>query len=304
MQRYMLTRRRFFQVGLMTIGGCMFLERTYAGENAMLGITKMIQVEIEKRNCGVELYVNGIPMRKSLLSQPFNSISAHQYLIDGVNEIELVIFPGPTPSQVRIGHYEKDSAGIFAETKLVKYLVDVYPRDTSGELLVKTMWQGESNNKEIFPKIVKAKADLGHMFGRWPWQDAEKLELNKQTTNEIVEYVKAFHKAFTAGDGKQILSLAKMRLDAAYRAYPGADREHESSLFINDVEERKNNPAWKVTPLNPTQFDFRLCAGDRMVEIVNKDWKPTIRGIFEDTGEEYSYRMFLSRINGKFHMVL
>ena len=270
----------------------------------MLGINKMIQVEMEKRNCDVEVYVNGIPMRRSLFSQPFNSITAHQYLIDGANEIELVIFPGSTPSQARLGKQEHDVTGVYAEARLVKYPVGVYPRDPSGEVLTKITWHGQTNEKEVFPKIVSMKSDLGPMFGRWIWQDSEKLVLNKHTMDEITKYVKEFHSAFLKGDGRNILNSGKMRFDAVYRAYPGRNRENDDALDLRDIKERQDNPAWKVTPLNPTQFDFRLCAGNRLVEIVNKDWKPTIRGIFEDTGEEYSYRMFLSRINGKFHMVL
>ena len=300
----MLTRRQFFKWSLLVVGNCVWYKQTLGGEKTMLGINKMIQVEMEKRNCDVEAYVNGIPMWRSLFDQPFNSVSAHEYLIDGVNKLELVVFPGPTPSIARTEQQERDSTGVYAEARLVKYLIDVYPGDQSGEVLTRVVWQGQDNKKEVFPKIVTEKTDLGPMFGRWVWQDAEKLVLNKQTMDEITKYIKNFHQAFSAGDGKFILNLAKMSQDATYRAYPGRDREEDDALDLQDFQKRKENPAWKVSPLNFTQFDFRLCAEDRIVEVINKDWKPTIRGVFQDTGRDYSYSMLLSRINGQFHMVL
>ena len=72
-----------------------------AGAKATLGIDQMIYVEVKKQNCEVELYVNGIPMSRSSTDQPSSSIPVHQYLIDGANEIEIVINPGPTPLQAR-----------------------------------------------------------------------------------------------------------------------------------------------------------------------------------------------------------
>ena len=61
---------------------------------------KMIHVEMEHKNCSAEVYINDIPLDKyDAGDQPFISIPAHEYLIDGINKLELVVNPGPTPSQ-------------------------------------------------------------------------------------------------------------------------------------------------------------------------------------------------------------
>lgn len=275
-----------------------------AGAKAMLGIDQMIYVEVNKENCEVELYVNGIPMRYSSTKQPFASIPAHQFLVDGTNEIELIINPGPTPSQARTTQRELDSTGVQAVARLVKYPVGVYPGDTSGEVLGMVQWQGQNAKKEMFPKILAAKIELGPLFGRSQWQDAEKVTLDKKTLAEISAYVEKFYAAFAASKGQEMLDFAKVRLEESDRAYPGKDPVKENALFLRDVEERKQNKHWKVTPLRPALFDFRVCANGRMVEIVNSDWKPPFRGIFDDDSDEpYSYRMFLSKIKGQWVMV-
>ena len=238
--------------------------RSLAEDKAMLGIDQMIYVEVNKQNCQVELYLNGIPVARALSNQDFASVPAHGYLVDGKNEIEMVINPGPTPSQSRTAKRELDSTGAQAVARLVKYPVGVYPGDDGGEVLGIVEWKGQ-DRKEIFPKSVLAKIELGPMFGRWQWQDAEQVVLDKKTLNEISAYVKKFYAAFSASKGQEILNLAHVRLEEGYKTYPGENSTQENALFLRDVEERKQNKHWKVAPLRPAQFDFRIHANGRMV---------------------------------------
>lgn len=275
-----------------------------AGAKTMLGIDQMIYVEVNKQNCEVELYVNGIPMRRSSTNQAFSSIPAHQFLVDGTNEIELVINPGPTPSQARTTQRELDATGVQAVARLVKYPIGVYPGDVSGEVLGMVQWAGQNAKKEMFPKILATKIELGPLFGRSLWEDAEKVTLDKKTLAEISAYVEKFYAAFAASRGQEMLDFAKVRLEESDRSYPGKNPAKENALFLSDVEERKQNKHWKVTPLRPALFDFRLVAQGRMVEIINSDWKSPFHGTFDDDSDEpYTYRMFLSKIKGQWVMV-
>ena len=293
---------------MLLVGSFVFLIFTapiqsIAGSKTLLGVEQMIYVEVNKENCDVELYLNGIPMRRSSTSQPFASIPVHQFLIDGKNEIELVVNPGPTPSQARSAQRELDSTEVTAVARLVKYPLGVYPGDASGEVLGMVQWKGQNAKKELFPKIVAATIELGPLFGRSQWQDAEPVTLDKKTLAEISAYVEKFYAAFAASKGQDLLDFAKVRLEESDRAYPGKNPSEENTLFLRDVEKRKQNKYWKVTPLQLPLFDFRVCANGRMVEIVNSDWKPTVRGTFDNSDKEYFYRMFLSKIKGQWVMV-
>jgi len=96
--------------------------------------------------------------------------------------------------------------------------------------------------------------------------------------SEISSYIEKFHAAFSTSNRQEILNLARVRLQEIDKAYPGTDPLQENARFLRNVEKRKQNAHWKVTPQRHTQFDFRVCANGRMVEIINADWKPTIRG--------------------------
>ena len=135
--------------------------RSVAGDKAMLGTHQMIYLEVNKKNCDVELYVNGIPMRYSSNNQAMASIPVHQYLIDGKNEIEFIVNPGPTPSKARTAQRELDSTDMQASARLVKYPVGAYPGDASGEVLGTLQWTGQNEKKEMFPKMMQRQLSWG-----------------------------------------------------------------------------------------------------------------------------------------------
>ena len=98
---------------------------------------QIIHVEMEHKGCAAELYVNGIPIVKCNASeQPFISIPAHLELISGINNIEIIVNPGITPSKAREGNIQMDATGCYVKARLVRYPVDVYPGDSSGEVLI------------------------------------------------------------------------------------------------------------------------------------------------------------------------
>ncbi|MFH1897407.1 MAG: hypothetical protein ABH886_04100 [Candidatus Desantisbacteria bacterium] len=265
---------------------------------------KVIYAEMRIKNCKAELYVNDIPLEcHDARDLPFIATPVHQYLIDGINEIELIINPGHTPSQARKGNYKMDTAGMWADVRLVRYPEGVFTGDPSGEILANVVWEGKKGKEEVFPKILSAKVDLEPMFGRWAWQDAEKIVLNEKTVSEILDVVKIVHEDVKRGSSNQILQLAKnMHMDTC-RAYPLRKLSQIEQRVSKSLIKKAQQKDWAVDPLNPSMFDFRVCANGHMVEIINKDWNDTIMGHLKDSGDDYPFSMFLSRINGVWHIV-
>jgi hypothetical protein len=59
------------------------------------------------------------------------------------------------------------------------------------------------------------------------------------------------------------------------------------------VERNARTPGWTMSPLEPEQFSFRLAAGGRLVECVNKDWQAAVRATSDDEPHPYDFEMFL-----------
>ena len=272
---------------------------------------KMIHAELKVKNCSAEMYINGIPLRKRQAPDSlYFTMPIHEYLVDGVNKVWLVINPGPTPSESLTKKREMLSRGMGAEAQLVRYPIGVFTNDPSGETLCKVSWIGDDENK-IFPIILKSEVDLGPMFGKWAWQSAEQLSLNHETLEAIAKVVELVHHDFGTGDPSRIVRLSKIRYEESARAYPAAGEtpDYIEKEFVEYLLESAKNHTWTMKPLNLNNASFRICADGRMVQCIDKDWNPLIIAQAQDLEEkqekidEFPFPIFLSKINGEFKIV-
>jgi len=272
-----------------------------SGESA----ESVIHAELAVRGgCKAEVYLNGIPLRRQISPEaPFVSIPVHQYLVGGDNRLELLVEPGPTPRRARMPEERlRRMPGASAVARLVRYEEgDFADVENHGELLTEITWQGEADSDEAFPKSLGATAGLGAR-ARWSWQDAPPLTLDEGTLAEIAHVLGTLAQSFERGEAGPVLSLLKVRFDEGMRAYPVNDVEtltRELTAYVREVA----TEGWRVRPLDPEAFDFRLCAGDRLVELVDRDWLPSLRFFAPDEPEPYGYALMLARVDGRLAVV-
>jgi hypothetical protein len=264
---------------------------------------KMIHAELTVKNCSAEIYLNDIPLKKlNGNEQSFISIPAHQFLVPGTNVLEIVVNPGGTPSSARIGGAELPVAGIVAEARVMRYAEGMFTGDPGGEKLAEAVWRPGAAATEQFPKLVRAQFDCGAGFGRWAWQDAQALDL-KRDMPAISNLVQVVHEAFRTGQAGPVLERGSLRLIEGAKAYPARTLESIRKMQAGYFESNVQEEGWAVEPLDPAQADYRLCADGRMIEIVNKNWQPTIRSKPVKSGDVFPFPMFLSKIDGKFVII-
>jgi hypothetical protein len=258
----------------------------------------VIHAELAVRACTAELYLNGIRLRRQVAPErPYVSIPVRQYLVPGSNHLEMVVEPGQMPSQARQGKEKTAKPGASAVARLTRYEEGQIAFAKNGEKLIEIRWQG-SADEETFPKILGAESSLGPVHGRWSWQDAPPLCLDEATRTEIADVLATVARAFERGDPAPMIDLLAVRFVDVVRAYPAnalsalnEDLAHWVRTF--------GSKGWKVLPLAPEQHDFRLCAGNRLVEVVDRDGLPSLRLKPPDEEEPHPYAMLLARIDGR-----
>ena len=120
---------------------------------------------------------------------------------------------------------------------------------------------------------------------------------------EIYGTVVSIHRAFEDGDGKRIVEMARHYLADMGRAIPAYGTKRFTSDLIADVNANAGREEW-IRPIYREEMDFRLCAGGRLVQIIDKNWQPTIRAIPQPDGEIYPFPIFLGRIDGELQILL
>jgi len=270
--------------------------------------TTFYVLEAAVDQCTAEFYVNDIPIVRlgpgigRYYGGPVNS-----HLIDGVNELAIVINPGATPSLAVTGDAGERQRSATRESraigKLTRYPFGAVVGGPQGVDLIIADWKGpEEEAPVVFPRVAAGQADLGELYGPWEWQDAGKIMLDETTAGEIKPVLEKLRESLAAANPGPFLELGRTRMKESARAFGFSVAEKERLIRTNTRQE-SSHAGWGLQPLNEARFDLRLCAEDRMVEAVAKDWEAILRENPDAGGRSAYYTMMLSRIGGEWAIV-
>ncbi len=271
----------------------------------MIGLDEAIHAEVELRHCGADLWLNGFPLRRRRHpGDPFASIPVHWYLVNGQNKLEVVVEPGARPTLSREHTGYRRLIGASAIGRLIRYPIGAITDPDNGTLLGEINWQPPDDRDEAYPLVLSANIDVRTPFPRWAWQDAPVLTLDEATQKEALSVLSRAHEAFDRGEVKAMLDLLKVRFDEGLSAHPHADRKTLEEELKGWVEEVASDEV-EVLPLAPERHDMRLCAGGRVLELIDQDNRPSQRYRTEDDeGDDVTgYPMMLARVGGRLAIV-
>jgi len=240
-------------------------------------VAKLLYADIMAEKCRAELWLNDIPLALVTEPSPYLSVAAHMYVVDGENTLEIVVNPGPEPARARDRSGKSLPENASVHGRLSALDPGQFTDDPKAPALIRADWASGPPGEA--PKIVAARSNLGVMFGPWAWQSAPRLTLDAATVAQVEAVLERIRVSLQQGDASVLGRLARPKFEAAARAFPARSLQETLRQFIAVVERNAKTPGWSMLPLDPAKFSFRLVAGGRLIECVNKDWKATIRSI-------------------------
>ncbi|UQA62016.1 hypothetical protein [Polyangium aurulentum] len=270
-----------------------------------LDTSHVIHAQLEIEGCTAELWLNGIPiMRLGPHTMPLESQAVQQFLVAGTNQIELLVEPGPSPARARTEYRDLTLVDARAVGRLYRFEGGTIPDPEFGERLIDVTWRsGESGStRESFPRSAYGQAELGAVVPRWSYQDAPILSMEESLVDEADAALEEVAEAFRRGSPAQLLAALEEQQREVLLAYPALTADFirdDLSLLVTDYHRAKE----PVLPLRRDRHEFRLVAGGRMIQCVDDDWKPSLRLVDPDEGNEVPYPLFLARIGGRLRVV-
>lgn len=253
--------------------------------------TKQPFAELTVERCAAELWLNEIPVARLGPDGPLNiSVPANLYVVDGENRLELIV--------------ESGSPQGSAHARLALFNPGEFTGEPGGEVLLRTEWIPQPGTETRPPYTEQTSARLGSMNGPWAWQSAPRLRLDPHTVAAVAAVLERIRSSLERGDPSVMLELARPKFEAAARAWPARTYPQLAMQFRAMVQRLPSTPGWAMQPLDPENFNFRLVAGSRLIECINKDWKPTVRSVPLDKGFPNYYAMCLGLSNGSFAIFL
>jgi hypothetical protein len=265
-------------------------------------------IECAADNCIAEFYVNDVPIaRRGKECGHFIGAPVNEYILKGTNEIAFVVNPGGTPGNALLGEGGKRDRCIPEKDAKVSAILARYPRGAvvggpDRDELIGLEWTRDENAYTVFPLVRSVQLELDPPFGPWPWEQFPHITLDETVIGEVMDFIKEMHLALAAGYSEHFAEKCHHRFTDVEQAHflePG-DREAEAKQLFSYVMEE---PGWAMVPLDQVEPDLRLCAQDRMVQLIAKDWHAILRQQPDEEGRGIFFPMMVSKIDEEWQIV-
>jgi hypothetical protein len=265
----------------------------------------LAQLSIE--GCTAELFLNGVPLTR-LENRPgrvpIENVAAESFIVPGTNRLEIVVEPGASPSTARSEYKELAFRPMQATGRLIRFEDGAAGTADSGDVLGETSfaWIGAPPSKQAFPLDTSTQIELGPAHGRWAWQDAPVLVLDDALVGEARDVLDDVRRALRAFDADRLWKLAELQLKDVQRAYAAVREAHLRSELATLLDHARK-AADPLLPSDPADHDFRLVGGGRLLQLVDRDYTPSVKLRDPGDGSTTGYPLMLARIDGKLRIV-
>lgn len=268
-------------------------------------------LECFAEGCDAEFLVNDIPVIRRGDGEGLGKLyhgACNDLLVDGENEITAIARPGPTPTTRLDGHALRRERlaleGVRITCKLVKYLEGMVSGGPDGQVLAAVEWESQDDGQPTWwPLSLSACADLGPMYGRWGWEDAERLTLDDTTRAEVLAVLAELRGSLHGKQLDPFVRLSRPRLDDLSKAYQLRPGEKENEVRrVAELDFGKD--WWGMEPLDEAALDLRLCARGRLVDCVSRDGEPALRELPQPPADlRGAWEMKLAKLQGSWQVV-
>lgn len=251
------------------------------------------------QNCSAELYVNGAPIsRLSNEGIDTENMAAEQWLVPGTNTIEVVIEPGSTPSVARTEAKDLDYRPMAAAARLIRFKEGVKATVENGELLVEARfeWKDGQPNRMHFPHSVGASVDLGAAHGAWLWQSAPSLTLDDALVDEARAVMDELEAAIRGKHLDRLWALTELQMTDCVRAFSAVTADFLKNELAQMIAHHTQPGFDPFLPRDRAQHDFRLVCGGRLLQLVDKDFRPSFRLVDPPTQRITHFPTYLGRV--------
>lgn len=283
-------------------------------------IDRVYTAECYAYNVNAEFYINDIPV--SLKGPGFGSFwgaPINQYLINKDNKISIIVKPGDTPSRAKTGPITGSYLAYPGDGEKLLMRICSYPKEAllggpEAEEIARIVWpEKRTLGKDVeindfklnsYPLLKEEQFNVGKILESVrSYQKAISLKLNDKTRLSLAVFLEEFHGCIKKGDADKFIELTSFRIRDNSESYSKSIDEN-IRLIRSGFKRNMGLESWDLFGLDPQSYDFRLCANDKMIHCVAKDWKPIVREIPRKNNDFSYYDIFVSLIKNRWQIVL
>lgn len=262
---------------------------------------RLLVMRLDVRGCTAQVRLNDIPMGQAGPRERALCVPVHEYLLNGDNEITLVINPAPH------GQPAATAPRLAAELTGASLRI-VAPRtgQVASSLTARTVaefdWEVPEGDVYRTPLTVTRSASLPIGFPRWRWLDAPEIPDVEAQRGLIAGFMQGIAADLLRGDAESFLTASRLRIEELAEAYgqPAGDLVSRLRSRLHLLHATK---ALKMTIPSAPEFVLRACANGRLIECMGAGGAPLLGTEPGPDGVSSAWPVRLAVVGGYCHIL-
>ncbi|HET9646589.1 MAG TPA: hypothetical protein VFP68_25230 [Burkholderiaceae bacterium] len=261
---------------------------------------RLLMLRLQSMGCAAQAWLNDIPMIRTPHAGGALVVPVHEYVLEGDNDIRLVLEPTPLAAAAppRIA-----AADLAANMRLLLPRVGRVGSESSARSLAGldlAVPEGEvyTPGLQCCQSVV-----LPVKFPRWRWLDVPVIPDAQSVQPIVAAFVQNLAIALAKGDADAFLQAARLRFEETALAYqqPLSDL---AARWRSRVQLLHATKALKLVVL-PALNDVQVvpCAGGRLLECIAPDGEPILRTEAAADGSRHAWPIRVAVVEGHCHVM-
>ena len=263
---------------------------------------RLLMLRLQAHGCGAEAFLNDIPVGRVGPAGGLLCLPVHEYLLEGSNDIRLVVDPAPAaqakpPTRTRFA-----PATVGVSLRLLLPRIGHVGSELQARTLAEMEWAVAQDEVYQVPMTLSRSVMLPIKFPRWRWLDAPPMTELESLKPLVAAYLQGLVVGLLRGDAEMFLIASRLRLDELAQAYqrPVADVAAKLRSRLQLLHATK---ALKLVMPEAADLVLRPCAEGRLVECLAASGESVLRTDAAPDGSRSAWPVRLTVVSGQCHVL-
>ena len=236
---------------------------------------RLLIMRLHVQGCSAEALINDIPLGRVGLGGGGLSLPVHEYLLDGANEVSLVINPCAAGSKPLSALPRLAEGGVGARLRLLLPRIGHAGSELEARTVAEVAWGVPDGDVYSSPQTLTRSIFLPIKFPRWRWLDAPVVDDVDAQKPLISSFLQAIAVDLLRGDTESFLIASRLRTEELALAYqlPIAD---VATKLRSRLQLLHTTKALKMAIPHEADLLLRRCAGGRLIECMSGVGAPAL----------------------------
>jgi hypothetical protein len=261
---------------------------------------RLLVLRLEVAGCSAEAVLNGVPLVRAGGPSPVATLPVHEFTRSDINELELVINPGPPGAPVAAEPHIADGKA-WASLRLLLPRVGGAADPASARTLAQVDWAPAAEVVFEAPTTVRQSVDLKIAFPRWRWLDAPLIAETPTLKAEVAAYLLEIAVGLSKGNPEPLIQASRLRLEELASAYQRNLADDVARLRERLLQLHAAQPLKPTLPSAPKLL-LRPVAGGRLLDCLAPDGSALLQSPVAGGGH-IAWPLRLAAVDGRFYVL-